>query len=528
MSRRWNGWGDENQHYSIPNTAISYLQKRIGIGILSPDASIEQAISTIPPSRLPLHPKISMDFEDRLRHARGQSLPDWIALRSNKIDTFPDGVAYPTTEDDIQELLTFALQTGTLIIPYGGGTSVVGHINPPKSDKPILTIDMSRMNRFVKICENDHLAIFEAGVRGPLLEKYLRKRGYTLGHFPQSFEYSTVGGWIATRSSGQQSYHYGRIENLFAGGKVITPSTILELPPHPASAAGPDLRQLILGSEGRFGIITHAILRIRKAPDVEGFYGVFFPRWEYGVSAIRDIAQEGVPVSMLRLSDSMETEITLVLAGYESISLWLKRTSRVFRSMEDFCLLIVGLTGSQKLTVQGYSHVLKIVKSYKGIPLGSGIGDQWKKNRFRTPYLRNTLWDSGYAVDTIETAISWSKVSECVLAIKNSIVEAAENVLVFSHLSHVYRDGVSIYITYIFPRQRTFEENICKWKTIKDAASKTILAYGGTISHQHGIGRDHLPYIQSEKGEGGVKVIANIGKILDPDGIMNPGSLYPF
>lgn len=527
MTRRWNGWGDVERHYPLPGSAITYLEKRIGKGTIRPDASLDDVISIIPSSRLPSHPKILTNAEERLAHARGQSLPDWISLRYGKIETFPDGVAYPASEEDIQNLVDFAMQSGVCLIPYGGGTSVVGHINPPLCDKPILTIDLCQMNRLIKLSEKDHLATFEAGVCGPLLERQLRNRGYTLGHFPQSFEYSTLGGWIATRSSGQQSYFYGRIEDLFAGGHVITPSGLLDLPPYPASAAGPDLRHLILGSEGRFGILTKATVRVRRIPEVEGFYGVIFPNWEFGISTVRVIAQEKIAVSMLRLSDPMETEITLNLSGHEKLLEWAKRCARLFRWGRELCLLIIGITGTRKSFEQTYNLAMNIAKEHKGILLGSIVGEQWRKTRFATPYLRNTLWENGYAIDTLETAINWSSVPECALAILKSIDEMEKNILAFSHLSHVYRDGASIYVTYIIPREESPEEMLNRWKAIKSAASQTILSYGGTISHQHGIGQDHLAYLVQEKSKIGMEALKRIGEAFDPQGILNPGTLFP-
>ncbi len=244
----------------------------------------------------------------RLSHARGQSTPDWVALRSGRIPVFPDGVAFPKTEEDVRSLMTYTQKNGAIIIPYGGGTSVVGHINPFKSSRPVLTLSMERMTRLLDLDEFGLTATFEAGVIGPDLEASLKEKGYTLGHYPQSHEYSTLGGWIATRSSGQQSYKYGRIEQMFAGGRMETPRGTLNIPHFPASAAGPDIKELILGSEGRIGIITQAKVKIRHVPEAEEFFGVFFPSWEQGTEAVRKIAQDEIPVSMLRLSNPQETE----------------------------------------------------------------------------------------------------------------------------------------------------------------------------------------------------------------------------
>jgi len=257
--RRWNGWGDEATTYPLPDAAGRYLEGLVGKGRPQPDAPLDRILAGVPPPRLAPHAAISTDAATRFHHAHGQSLPDWIAMRTGRIAAFPDGVAQPTTDAEIRAWFDYARESGAHLIPYGGGTSVAGHVNPRTEDAPTLTLDLSRANRLLDLDETSRLATFEAGANGPEIERQLAAHGYTLGHFPQSWELSTLGGWIATRSSGQQSYHYGRIENLFAGGHVETPAGPLDLPPLPASAAGPDLRQMILGSEGRFGIVTRAI-----------------------------------------------------------------------------------------------------------------------------------------------------------------------------------------------------------------------------------------------------------------------------
>jgi alkyldihydroxyacetonephosphate synthase len=224
--RRWNGWGDDQTLYPLPESAAAYLAELVGPGQPQPDASLAYVVASVPASRLPAHPMIDTDPAGRLAHARGQSLPDWVALRAGLIDTFPDGVAYPASDEEVRALLAYARRSEARLVPYGGGTSVVGHINPLPGRRPVLTVDLGRLNRLISLDETSQLATLEAGIAGPVLENQLRARGYTLGHFPQSFEYSTLGGWIATRSSGQQSYHYGRIEELFAGGHIETPWVI--------------------------------------------------------------------------------------------------------------------------------------------------------------------------------------------------------------------------------------------------------------------------------------------------------------
>jgi hypothetical protein len=317
--RRWNGWGDDSIVYPLHDSAANYLKNLIGPGQSVPDIPMEALLVKIPPARLPDHPLVTCESSDRLLHARGQSIPDWLAMRNYLCLSIPDGVAYPETAAQVRQLLSWAYHDQVCLIPYGGGTSVVGHINPLGDDRPVLTVDMCRMNGLIHLDAVSMQATFGAGIIGPDLEAHLRAHGFTLGHYPQSFEYSTLGGWIATRSSGQQSLRYGRIEKLFAGGVMETPLGSLELPSFPASAAGPDLRELVLGSEGRLGIITEATVRLTALPQKEDFHAVFFPDFEHGMVAVRQILASGISLCMLRLSTANETGTTLALAGHETL-----------------------------------------------------------------------------------------------------------------------------------------------------------------------------------------------------------------
>ncbi|NIM95484.1 MAG: FAD-binding protein [Anaerolineales bacterium] len=527
--RRWNGWGDEATEYPLHETASRHLSGRLGPGPQIQDATIEEVISTMHQSRLWDNPWITTSSEARLRHARGQSLPDWIALRSGQIDTYPDGVAFPASDQEVRDILEFALEEDVRLIPYGGGTSVLGHINPLMSEKPSLTLDLSRLNQLLDLDETSLLTTFGAGVRGPDLESQLNRHGYTLGHYPQSFELSTLGGWIATRSTGQQSIHYGRIEDLFAGGHVETPMGSLELPCYPASAAGPDLRHIILGSEGRLGVITRATVRIRRIPESEQFYGVFFKDWESGFEAVRKTAQAEVPISMMRLSDPQETETTLLLSGRDMTVNVAQQGLNLLGYGDDRCLLIFGVTGDKSSASRIRGLATSIFRSFGGLPAISTIGDLWRQSRFLSPYLRNTLWELGYAVDTLETAAPWSTVKTLHIEIGNAMEQAfariGEAIVILSHISHVYIDGASLYITFIFRRAHEPIETLNRWKLLKGAASEMIIERGGTISHQHGIGLDHAVYLPYEKGPLGIGLINAVSQELDPHGLMNPGKL---
>ncbi len=527
--KRWNGWGDDAITYPVRLAAVSFLRQHAGEGTQPKDISLTEILDRIPKSRLPDHPAILKDAVVRLAHARGQSFHNWVELRSGLVNSFPDGVAYPMTTGDVSQLVSFARRSGARLIPYGGGTSVVGHIDVLKGRGPVLTVDLSRMNRMIDLDPDSLLATFNTGVTGPDLEAQLRAHGFTLGHYPQSFEYSTLGGWVATRSSGQQSLRYGRIEKLFAGGKVLTPRGELVLPVFPASAAGPDLREIVLGSEGRLGILTEACVRINLIPEQEEFHAVFFPDFHSGIEAVRQILAVGIQCCMLRLSTANETITTLALAGHDNLIGAVERMLS-FRGLgKEKCMLLLGFSGTAAQVRLNRSEAFDITRSKGGVSAGKTFGQQWHKNRFRTPYLRNTLWELGYGVDTLETAIDWGKTPQMVSMIEAAISEAMsennEKVHLFTHLSHVYPTGSSVYTTYLFRLANDPEETLTRWVKMKAAASQAIITLGGTISHQHGVGTDHLPYLADEKGSLGLAALSALFKEFDPKGIMNPGKL---
>ena len=328
--RYWNSWGQDcTEKPHLSHSALSFVKGVIGDSRSLAEASLEEVCSRVPDSRLPDHSLIDKSPETRVRHARGQSLPDWVAMKSGDFGCFPDGVACPETPEQIRELMDLARDSDFILIPYGGGSSVAGHINPQPDSKAVLTVSTARMTRLLNLDEQSQIATFGPGTPGPMVEAQLAARGYTLGHFPQSFELSTVGGWIASRSSGQQSLRYGRIEQLFAGGRLETFAGTLDIPAIPASAAGPDIREMVLGSEGRFGILSEVKVRVTRQPEREEFLALFFPDWGQALSFAREATQQKIQLSMLRVSNAEETASQLKLAGHDGLVVWLRRYLRL-------------------------------------------------------------------------------------------------------------------------------------------------------------------------------------------------------
>lgn len=527
--RRWNGWGDDSIQPKLPGGGLKFLRGRIGPATPLPDATLEDVMAQVPPSRLPEHPLIQTDPETRIRHARGQSLVDWLAMRSGQFQVFPDGVAQPEDAGQVRELLNLALDEGFSVIPYGGGTSVAGHINPLEGDTPVLTISLERMNRLLDLDTESQIATFGAGTPGPLVESQLRAHGYTLGHYPQSFELSTLGGWIASRSSGQQSLRYGRIEQLFAGGTVETLRGTLAIPSLPASSAGPDVREMVLGSEGRIGIITEAKVRVTPLPERESFHVMFFRNWHLAREAARRMVQAKLPLSMMRLSNTVETQTQLALAGHPLMIGVLEQYLRLRGASEGKCMMTFGITGSKRQCRFALEEVRRFCKPFRAVYMGTGMGRKWAKKRFAMPYLRESLWQQGYAVDTLETATDWDNVDYLMglieVNLRHGLSHEEQPVHVFSHLSHVYPQGSSIYTTYVFPVADSYEATHARWQHLKETTSALIVNNRGTISHQHGVGKDHAPWLPDEKGELGMAALWGLVRTFDPGNRLNPGTL---
>lgn len=451
------------------------------------------------------------DFESRWAHTRGYSTPDLLRHRAGDTTDMPAAVVYPGSHDEVQALLGVCSERGIAVVPYAGGTSVVGGLAP--QGVVFVAVDLRRLDRLVEIDEVSRTATIEAGVRGTAAEALLAERGYTLGHFPQSYEGASIGGYAATRSSGQSSAGYGRFDQMVVGLTVATPRGTIELGRAPMSAAGPDLRQLILGSEGALGIITSVVLRIRPRPTERSFEGWRFADFEQGLAAIRRLAQDGPLPTVLRLSDEAETAINLA-------------DPDVLGGGSGGVLAIVGFEGPRTPVRRG--ELAEVLTSAGGESLGEGPGETWRQGRYRAPYLRDPLLDEGALVETLETAGFWSTLP----ALKAGVTEALVNELtsqgtppiVLCHVSHVYETGASLYFTVISAQT---DDPVAQWRQAKTAANQAIAMAGATITHHHAVGTDHRDAYAAEIGPLAVETLQAVKRVLDPNNILSPGILIP-
>ncbi|MDC8785163.1 FAD-binding oxidoreductase [Roseateles koreensis] len=529
--RRWNGWGDDTIAMTLTEGAKAMLASQLGAGHRAPDALRDDLLSQVPASRLQgAHPLIQTDASTRFSMAFGESYGDWIRKRFGALTPVPDGVAFVESGEHVRTLLDLAQQHDWVVIPFAGGTSVSGHLDCPLSERPVLSINLTRLCQLLHLDTKSQLATLGAGTPGPQIEALLRAQGYTLGHFPQSFEYSTVGGWVVTRSSGQQSLRYGRIEQLFAGGRMETPAGRLDIPTLPAASAGPDLRELVLGSEGRFGILTEACVRVSPLPAHESFHALFLPDWDAAEAAVRELVQRRLPLSMMRLSNPVETRTQLAMAGHANMIGWLERYLALRGCRDEKCLLMLGVSSDAPTARHALKQARLTLKAHGAAYIGTAMGSKWAAHRFKGPYLRNTLWEQGYSVDTIETAVDWPRVKPLMLAMEQTARDVfapyGERVHAFSHLSHVYPQGSSIYAQFVWANvPGGFPAHVERWQKLKAAVAKTIADHGGTVSHQHGVGRDHAAQLHREKGPLGMATLAELCRHFDPKKIMNPGKL---
>ncbi len=518
----WWGWGTAERHEPLSVNTRALLTRMLGI---DQQPSVPGRAPAPPPSRLTDDVRqqltaivgsigVATDPASRVAHCRGKSTTDLLRIRRGDAIDAPDAVVLPESHEQVLAVLQACQGQHIAVVPFGGGTSVVGGLAPEASSfAGVVALDLRRMDKLVAVEKLSMTATCGPGIRGPRIEALLADHGLTLGHFPQSFEHASLGGFAATRSSGQASTGYGRFDQMVLGVRLATPVGTWEVGRSPANAAGPDLRQVILGSEGAFGVITELTVAVREAPSARRYEGWHVPDFATGIDLLRMLAARDALPTVVRLSDEAETMIGLAdgtLTGEQS----------------GGCHLLLGFEGDQDQVAARSQLVSGHLAGTAATQRDAGFGEAWLANRFQAPYLRDALLDIGGFVETVETATWWANVPALYAAVRATAVRTltamATPPIVLCHLSHLYRTGASLYFTVLCKQA---DDPVAQWEAAKQDITDAIVAAGGSITHHHAVGTVHRPWLPAEIGDLGVRVLAAIKHELDPTGILNPGVL---
>ena len=526
----WWGWGSADHHRPLSPAATAMLTQLLGI---------DGAPGSHPEPPRPVASRltdaeigvltdcvgighVSTDDPTRVAHCRGKSTQDLLQIRAGNVHDAPDAVVFPRSHDEVQAILLACVDLAIAVVPFGGGSSVVGGLAMDgHRPRAVIALDLRRMNALISVDAESLTATLQPGLRGPQVEAVLADHGLTLGHFPQSFEYASVGGFAATRSSGQASAGYGRFDQLVVAVTLATPVGTWRLSRGPHTAAGPDLRQLVLGSEGAFGVITEVTVMVRPAPAKRQYEGWQVPSFSAGIDLLRRLAQHDLLPTVVRLSDEVETAAGLANA------------TGVGERTASGCYLLLGLEGSAADVAARHAAIQPHLTGAGASRAGPALGEDWLLGRFHGPYLRDALLDIGGFAETFETVTAWSALPALYAAARQAAVTALTSavadsgadrvgVLVLCHISHVYRSGASLYFTVIC---RLPDDPIAAWDRVKATITDVIVAAGGSITHHHGVGTTHRPWLSHEIGPIGVRVLAAVKDVVDPTGILNPGVL---
>ena len=521
----WSRWGDPAHAGPLPEGAAALVDAVFGT---TEQPTVPLAEVRVPPPGLgePLleglrdlvgGEHVLHDHESRVRHTRGKSTPDLLRMRSGDAADAPDAVVRPAGHDEVLAVIGWCSRNRVALVPFGGGTSVVGGLAAQRDGfAGVLALDLGRLKRLVAVDPESRTAVLEAGLLGPEAEALLAEHGFTVGHAPQSFEYASIGGFAATRSSGQASSGYGRFDSLVVGLRVATPLGTLELGTAPASAAGPDLRQLVLGSEGAFGVVTSVTVRVRPVPRARRYDSWRFSSFRAGAEAMRVLHQAGLAPTVLRLSDEAETAVNLA------------RPAEIGAEGAGGCMMVTGFEGTEADVAHDRALVGDRLRALGAEHAGEQGGEAWATGRFHGPYLRDSLLDAGVLVETLETATFWSHLQRLHADVKGALEQAlgadGSPVIVLCHISHAYETGASLYFTVV---TRQAPDPLAQWSAAKAAASDAMIAAGATITHHHAVGRDHKPWFAEEVGPVGVAMLRGVKQAVDPAGVLNPGVLIP-
>ena len=546
---KWWGWGVEGvgfHHEDKPGFA-PFVLKAVDLDLhgTQPFKAMDLSELPIPEPRIDADlvaeltdavgaENITSDDLDRVVHTYGKSLRDLVRLRNKDIPRVPDVVVYPADEAEVQQIVDHAVAADAVVIPFGGGSNIAGSLEAPAEEpRPVISLDLGRLNKLVEIDEESGLARIQAGALGPDIEEQLGRRGWTLGHFPDSFTHSTLGGWIATRSSGMQSDKYGDIADITRGLRVVQPGKVLVLRPLPSTSTGPSVREMILGSEGRLGVITEATVNVHRIPTERLILGYLFPSWEAGMAAMQEISTSDAAPTVTRISDSYETSFSFATQKERSgLSKFVNDT--VFKvlqrrgwDLDKICLSFIGYEGGRAEVSRQKSMVKDVIGKHGGIVAGKSPGQLYDQKKFDTPYLRDFLLDRGAVGDVSETAAPWSKLVPLYNAVRKAANDAFDQIgvtgWVMCHMSHSYHSGACLYFTFAY---RFDDEDILgQYDVVKSAIQQAFVDNGGTLSHHHGVGVEHAPWMEQDISAAGVHLIDGLFSAVDPGQNFNPGKI---
>jgi alkyldihydroxyacetonephosphate synthase len=526
---RWWGWGEDAHAGVVSPAALAWIEGELGtLDAVRRPVSLDDVSLASPDVPEALRSRFGEILRDdrlaRVVHARGKSYPDLVRQRAGELAGAPDAVVGPRSHDEVAAVLRACAEAGVAVVPFGGGTSVVGGLEPLRGGHAsLISLDLGALDGLQMLDERSELVVVDGGIRAVELEERLAERGFTLGHYPQSYEYVSIGGCVATRSAGQASTGYGRIDDLVLGVRLAAPAGDLDLRPQPGSAAGPELRRLVIGSEGVLGAITSVALRVRPVPELTRYEGWMFPSFGAGAEVLRRFEQGGFAPDVARLSDETETRMGLGMSGFGSLRAGALRAYMRARGVAEGALAIVGWAGGEDNVRLRRATAVEALRDGGGVALGPPAGRAWVRSRFQGPYLRDELMDRGVFVETLETATTWAQLFTLYRAVGDALREHAP--IVACHISHLYPTGASLYFTFMARARRG--EEIAQWAAAKAAASEAIVASGATITHHHAVGHDHAKYLSAEIGETGVAALRALKRELDPAGVMNPGKVLP-
>jgi alkyldihydroxyacetonephosphate synthase len=527
------GWGEPGAGPSLPEHAVAFLRDELDVGGEVVERPVALADVRLAEPALPAavlaglraivgEGGVRQDRAARVLRCRGKSYLDLLAQRAGDCEAAPDAIVAPQSHEEVLAVLRLCAEAGVAVVPFGGGTSVVGGLEPERGRfGSLVSLDLGAMDAVVRVDRHSLTAVLEPGLRLPEADHALAAHGLTLGHRPQSYEWATVGGCVATRSAGQSSTGHGRIDANVVRLRCATPLGELVTHDAPGSAAGPELRELLAGSEGALGVLTEVALRVRPAPRATRHEAWFATSFAEGAEALRALVQAGHAPDVVRLSDEEETRTSLVLAGGGGPAARAYLRARL-GSTAPGCLAVLGWEGSADAVAARRRAAGGVLRRAGLAAAGTRPGAAWARARFAGPHLRDDLLDRGLLAETLETAAPWERLLGLRDAVGASLAATLPGAAIGCHISHLYPTGASLYFTVLARRDA---DGAGQWRRAKAAALDAILGAGGTITHHHAVGRDHAPWLERELGPLGIGVLDAAKVRLDPAGVMNPGVL---